>query len=90
MTICRPSQRALLSAALRETFNADDHEQREGKGYRLCERGTDSAPKLKPSLRTDNRTLMNDAAGLAGYAGSHPHHVEHFRFPKLVHFSVPV
>jgi hypothetical protein len=61
-----------------------------GKSYRLRERGTDSAPKVTPSRAGPDRTLMYDGAGLAGYAGSRPHQVEHFSIPEAGALSLPL
>ena len=58
-----------------------------GKSYRLRERGTDTAPKVKPSRQATQQNSHERRASLAGYAGSHPQ--EKYNGQRPAHFSPP-
>src|SRR3954449_6449362 len=64
---CRPSQRALVSAALREVFNADDHAQARERVTHVIEQLTPSTPKVAELLADAEADL------LAFYAFSREH-----------------
>jgi transposase-like protein len=55
---CRPSQRALVSAALREVFNADGHEQARERVTHVIEQLTPTAPKVADLLADAEEDLL--------------------------------
>src|SRR3954454_1429470 len=55
---CRPSQRALVSAALREVFNADDHAQARERVTHVIAQLTPSAPKVADLLADAEPDLL--------------------------------
>src|SRR4051812_22882288 len=55
---CRPSQRALVSAALREVFNADDHAQARERVTHVIEQLTPSTPKVAELLADAEADLL--------------------------------
>jgi putative transposase len=55
---CRPSQRALVSAALREVFNADGHEQARERVTAVIEQLEPTAPKVAELLADAEADLL--------------------------------
>jgi putative transposase len=55
---CRPSQRALVSAALREVFNADGYEQARERVTHVIEQLTPTAPKVSELLADAEEDLL--------------------------------
>jgi putative transposase len=55
---CRPSQRALVSAALREVFNADGHEQARERVTAVIEQLKPTAPKVAELLEAAEPDLL--------------------------------
>ena len=55
---CRPSQRALVSAALREVFNADDQAQARERVTHVIEQLTPTAPKVAQLLADAEPDLL--------------------------------
>jgi transposase-like protein len=55
---CRPSQRALVSAALREVFNADGHDQARERVTAVIEQLTPLAPKVAELLEAAEEDLL--------------------------------
>jgi putative transposase len=55
---CRPSQRALVSAALREVFNADGHEQARERVSAVLEQLAPTAPKVSELLAEAEEDLL--------------------------------
>jgi transposase-like protein len=55
---CRPSQRALVSAALREVFNADDHDHARERVTHVIEQLTPSTPKVAELLADAEADLL--------------------------------
>ena len=55
---CRPSQRALVSAALREVFNADSHEQARERVGHVIEQLAPTAPKVAELLEAAEEDLL--------------------------------
>jgi len=55
---CRPSQRALVSAALREVFNADDHAQARERVTHVIAQLTPSTPKVAELLADAEADLL--------------------------------
>jgi putative transposase len=55
---CRPSQRALVSAALREVFNADGHEQARERVGHVIEQLAPTAPKVAELLADAEEDLL--------------------------------
>jgi putative transposase len=55
---CRPSQRALVSAALREVFNADDQAQARERVTTVIEQLTPTAPKVAQLLADAESDLL--------------------------------
>src|SRR5215217_6029525 len=55
---CRPSQRALVSAALREVFNADDYDQARERVTAVIEQLTPTAPKVAELLAEAEPDLL--------------------------------
>src|SRR3954453_19535560 len=55
---CRPSQRALVSAALREVSNADDHAQARERVTHVIEQLTPSTPKVAQLLAEAEEDLL--------------------------------
>src|SRR3954453_17592456 len=55
---CRPSQRALVSAALREVSNADDHAQARERVTHVIEQLTPSTPKVAELLADAEADLL--------------------------------
>ncbi len=55
---CRPSQRALVSAALREVFNADGYEQARERVTHVIEQLTPTAPKVAELLADAEEDLL--------------------------------
>ena len=55
---CRPSQRALVSAALREVFNADDHVQARERVTHVIEQLTRTVPKVAELLAHAEEDLL--------------------------------
>jgi putative transposase len=55
---CRPSQRALVSAALREVFNADGHEQARERVGAVIEQLAPTAPKVAELLEAAEEDLL--------------------------------
>src|SRR5919197_369566 len=55
---CRPSQRALVSAALREVFNADDHAQARERVTHVIEQLTPTVPKVAELLADAEDDLL--------------------------------
>jgi putative transposase len=55
---CRPSQRALVSAALREVFNADGHQQARERVTAVIEQLTPLAPKVAELLAEAEEDLL--------------------------------
>ena len=59
---CRPSQRALVSAALREAFNADGHEQARERVGHVLEQLAPTAPKVAELLEAAEETCSRSTA----------------------------
>jgi putative transposase len=55
---CRPAQRALVSAALREVFNADDHDQARERVTHVIEQLTATVPKVAELLAEAEPDLL--------------------------------
>jgi putative transposase len=55
---CRPAQRALVSAALREVFNADGHEQARERVGHVIEQLAPTAPKVAELLEAAEEDLL--------------------------------
>src|SRR5204862_6581601 len=55
---CRPSQRALVSAALREVFNADGYDQARERVTHVIEQLTPTAPKVAELLEEAEEDLL--------------------------------
>src|SRR3954467_6393716 len=55
---CRPSQRALVSAALREVFNADDQAQARERVTTVIDQLTPTAPKVAELLAEAEEDLL--------------------------------
>jgi putative transposase len=55
---CRPSQRALVSAALREVFNAASHEQARERVSAVIEQLAPTAPKVAELLADAEQDLL--------------------------------
>jgi putative transposase len=55
---CRPSQRSLVSAALREVFNADDHDQARERVTHVIEQLTATVPKVAELLAEAEPDLL--------------------------------
>jgi putative transposase len=55
---CRPSQRALVSAALREVFNADGHEHARDRVSAVIEQLAPTAPKVSKLLEAAEADLL--------------------------------
>src|SRR4051812_45846315 len=55
---CRPSQRALVSAALREVFNADDHAQARERVTHVIEQLEPTVPKVAQLLAETEEDLL--------------------------------
>jgi transposase-like protein len=55
---CRPAQRALVSAALREVFNADSHDQARERVGHVIEQLTPTAPKVAELLADAEEDLL--------------------------------
>ena len=55
---CRPAQRGMVSAALREIFNADSHEHAKARCGEVLERLTSPAPKVAELLEGAEEDLL--------------------------------
>jgi putative transposase len=55
---CRPAQRGLVAAALREVFNASDHEQARARVSEVIERLAEAAPKVCQLLEAAEEDLL--------------------------------
>ncbi|MGH2990267.1 MAG: transposase, partial [Solirubrobacterales bacterium] len=55
---CRPAQRGLVAAALREVFNASDHEQARARVSEVIERLGEAAPKVCELLAAAEEDLL--------------------------------
>jgi putative transposase len=55
---CRPSQRGMVSAALREVFNAEGHEQARERAAAVIERLTPSVPKVVELFEAAEEDLL--------------------------------
>jgi transposase-like protein len=55
---CRPSQRSLVSAALREVFNADDHDQAREHVTHVIEQLAPTVPKVAEPLAEAEPDLL--------------------------------
>ena len=55
---CRPSQRAFVSAALREVFNADGYDSARGRVTAVIEQLTPLAPKVAELLESAEEDLL--------------------------------
>jgi putative transposase len=62
---CRPAQRALVSAALREIFNAEDNDQARERVTGVLERLAPVAPKVAELLEDARRTCWRSTASRA-------------------------